>query len=92
MEVESQLPKQFDFIFVDGDHSFEGLKNDWQIVLRRLSPGGIVCLHDTSVPASEPYRRLGSSAFFDSQIGPHPDFEWIECCHTLNVLRRKKVA
>jgi predicted O-methyltransferase YrrM len=88
-EMESEMPASFDFIFVDGDHSYEGMARDWEIVLRRLQPGGVLCLHDTSVPEAEPYRQFGTVEFFDQTIRHHPDFEWLECCYSLNVLRRR---
>jgi len=40
LEVES-----IDLLFIDGDHSINGVVNDWQYV-ERLSPHGIVLLHD----------------------------------------------
>lgn len=38
----------FDFIYIDGDHSYDGVKNDLTHSLRILKPGGIVVLHDVS--------------------------------------------
>src|SRR6267142_281181 len=87
-EVEESLPKSFDFVFLDGDHSYEGLKRDWEIVLRRLAPGGVVCLHDTTIPAAEPNRQHGSVDYFDQVISPSLEFELIENCYSMNVLIR----
>ena len=56
-DVEESMPKECDFVFIDGDHSFQGLETDWGITHRRLIPGGVVCLHDTAVPSGE---RQGS--------------------------------
>jgi len=36
-----------DFAFVDGDHSYRGLKKDVFLVKELLRPGGIMVLHDT---------------------------------------------
>ena len=88
-EVEELMPGSFDFIFIDGDHSYEGLARDWEIVLRRLGPGGILCLHDTTIPEPEPYRVFGTVTFFEEVIRPHDEFELLECCYSMNVLRRK---
>ncbi|HEY0321721.1 MAG TPA: class I SAM-dependent methyltransferase [Pyrinomonadaceae bacterium] len=91
-EMESAMPVGCDFIFVDGDHTYEGLERDWAIVMRRLSPGGILCLHDTTVPEAEPYRQFGTVKFFDEVIRHHPELEWLECCYSMNVLRRRIVT
>ncbi len=35
-------------IFVDGDHSYEGVKRDFQTWSRALQPGGVMLLHDAN--------------------------------------------
>lgn len=47
---EQVLPKladrQFDLIFIDGDHSYEGVRYDLEEAVRLLKPGGTIALHD----------------------------------------------
>ena len=38
---------QIDFLFIDGDHSYEGVKIDFELYSNLLSPTGIIMLHDT---------------------------------------------
>jgi hypothetical protein len=38
--------KKMDFIFVDGDHSYEGVKNDTEKAFKMLAPGGAILWHD----------------------------------------------
>jgi predicted O-methyltransferase YrrM len=40
------LRKKMDFIFVDGDHSYEGVKNDTEKAFDMLAPGGVIIWHD----------------------------------------------
>lgn len=35
-----------DLLFIDGDHSYEGVKADWEAYRRFLNPGAIVVFHD----------------------------------------------
>jgi predicted O-methyltransferase YrrM len=35
-----------DFIFIDGDHSYEGVLSDIELYLPKLKPGGCVAFHD----------------------------------------------
>lgn len=37
---------QFDFIFIDGDHSYEGVKKDFQLYSSLVRDGGLICFHD----------------------------------------------
>ena len=88
-DMESRMPASFDFIFVDGDHSYQGIKTDWEIVGRRLRPGGIVCLHDTTQPKDAPGRTPDSCRFYREVITGDANFEHLETCYSLNVLQRR---
>jgi predicted O-methyltransferase YrrM len=35
-----------DFLFIDGDHSYKGVKDDFEFYSGLMSPGGIVAIHD----------------------------------------------
>jgi predicted O-methyltransferase YrrM len=89
-EMAGQMPDQLDFAFVDGDHSWEGIKTDWTIVSEKMLPGGVVCLHDSLTPAGEDWRHLDSCVYFEYVIQNDPRFSVIEVFHSLAVLRKLK--
>jgi len=37
-----------DLLFIDGDHSYEGVKSDWELYAPHVTPFGIVVFHDTA--------------------------------------------
>jgi predicted O-methyltransferase YrrM len=43
----------FDFAFIDGDHSYETARSDFDLCLDLVRPGGIIALHDI-VPPPQP--------------------------------------
>ncbi len=43
--VEKLCP-QFDFIFIDGDHTYEGVSKDFELYKHLLSPRGYIAFHD----------------------------------------------
>ena len=45
--MKAMKPKQFDFIFVDGDHSYANIVPEFKEVSRLISDGGIIAYHDT---------------------------------------------
>lgn len=45
-ELLKELNMQFDFVFIDGDHSYEGVLKDYQAVMPWISPQGVVLFHD----------------------------------------------
>ncbi len=46
-QATEDLPSKIDFAFIDGDHSYEGVKTDWEIISSRMAPFGIIVFHDT---------------------------------------------
>lgn len=52
-QFKTQLAERFtlgiDFAFIDGCHSYDGLKNDFYNILPHMNTKGIIALHDTSV-------------------------------------------
>ena len=86
-EAASALDGSFDFAFVDGDHSWDGIERDWTDWAPRISTGGIVALHDTWWTQEDP-PPLDSYRFFEDVIQPDPRFEQIEAVDSLAVLRR----
>lgn len=48
-EVTSQIKSEtdhIDLLFIDGDHSYEGAKADWESYKDFLKPGAVVAFHD----------------------------------------------
>jgi predicted O-methyltransferase YrrM len=53
LERVRRAAPEFDVAFIDGDHSYEGVKADYETYAPLVRPGGLVALHDiveTSLP------------------------------------------
>jgi predicted O-methyltransferase YrrM len=51
-EVKARLGNEkLDFLFIDGDHTYEGVKKDFEMYSPLVRGGGIVAFHDI-VPSS----------------------------------------
>lgn len=88
-DAVDKVPVQPDFIFIDGDHTVDGITRDWRDWSARLKPGGIIALHDTSIPAHDPkVATLGSYQYFESHIRHDNRFTIVETADSLNVLRK----
>lgn len=61
--------KQMDFIYIDGDHSYLGVKNDTMKALEMLAPKGTIMWHDYG-PSSD----LGLTKFFVEFTQDRPVF------------------
>lgn len=87
-EAVDLIPGPVDFIFIDGDHSLEGIRRDWETWSPRIRPGGIVALHD-SFPAANSPASLGSHRFYADSISRDERYFEASRQGSLAVLRRK---
>lgn len=84
------VPNEIDFIFIDGDHSVEGIKKDWELYAPKIVKGGVILLHDTRVPAHDPsVSQLGSYQYFEAVIKMDERFEIVDTVDSLTVLQKK---
>ena len=43
-----------DFLFIDGDHSYEGVRRDFELYAPLVRPGGLIALHDINPDSGDP--------------------------------------
>ena len=48
-DVTTYVSEKIDFIFVDGDHSFEAVKKDLELYSKKLSENGVIAFHDARI-------------------------------------------
>jgi predicted O-methyltransferase YrrM len=39
--------RKLDFLFIDGDHTYNGVKTDFEMCSKLVKKGGIIAFHDT---------------------------------------------
>ena len=81
-DYESMLKKyNLKFVFVDGDHSFEGVKKDTEMLLRILEKGSIIAWHDYYDDAPD---WVGVKKYLDKYSGlkvikiPNTNIAWYQ--------------
>jgi predicted O-methyltransferase YrrM len=42
--------RKLDFLFIDGDHRYEGVRSDFEAYTSLMRPAGIIALHDIAAP------------------------------------------
>jgi predicted O-methyltransferase YrrM len=78
-----------DFVFIDADHSYEGLRADWEGWSGLVAPGGILALHDSRSSSSRRIDEAGSVVFTREVIEPDWRFVTVDVVDTLTVLERR---
>jgi predicted O-methyltransferase YrrM len=77
-----------DFVFIDGDHSYEGLRGDWEAWSPLVGPHGLIALHDSRCSAERNIEGAGSVIFTRDTIRHDPRFRLVETVDTLTVMSR----
>jgi len=65
--------ESLDFLFIDGDHTYDGVKKDFEIYGRYVRKNGIIAFHDI-VPG--PSERVGGVPRFWNEI--KHQFDYVE--------------
>jgi predicted O-methyltransferase YrrM len=85
-EVAPDWSRPIDFLFIDGDHSWQGIEDDWRGFSPHVVLGGVVALHDSrSVPGIP---DLESVRYTRDVILVDPAFRLVDAVDSLTVLER----
>jgi hypothetical protein len=57
--------EHFDFIFIDGDHTYDAVSQDFELYLPKVKKGGLVFMHDSRMNRGGANFHVGSSKFAD---------------------------
>lgn len=90
-ELAAPLVGTVEFAFIDGDHSYDGLKADWEGWSNLLAPNAIIALHDSRSTSLRPINTAGSVVFTRDVIRNDERFELVDEVDSLTVLRRHSV-
>lgn len=66
---------EVDVVFIDGDHSLEGVREDWEVWHPHVRPGGAITFHDARHGTADGFGSVEVTAFVDSLFrgGDPPD-------------------
>ena len=87
--LAARLVGRVEFVFIDGDHSYDGLRADWEGWSELVAPGGSIALHDSRSSPVRPIDNAGSVRFTTEVILADPRYEVADTVDSLTVLRRR---
>ena len=65
--------RQVDFLFIDGLHTYEGVKSDFEMYSNLVRNGGIIAFHDIV-----PYPEYGINKFWNEIKNNYKNFEIVK--------------
>jgi len=89
---------QIDVLWIDGDHTYEGVKTDFELYSKILSDNGIIIIHDTdenyeetlivSEDAKKDHYKFDGPSKFVKELEKNPDYNLINL-HNFRILMDK---
>ena len=86
-DAAAHWTRPIDFLFIDGDHSWNAIARDWADWTPHIAPGGLIALHDSRSLAGRP--DLDSVRFTTDVVLTDSRFEAIDTAESLTVFRRR---
>lgn len=84
--VAGEFQQPIDFLFIDGDHSYEAIKRDWEDWLPKVKNNGIIAVHDCRQAINSP-DYLGTMQFYDQDISKIKGINELRSIDSLSVFR-----
>ena len=70
LEKVRELMPEVDLLFIDGDHAYAGVKQDWEMYSPLVRPGGLVVFHDLAFGRNrDPESLIKAGKVFDEVKG-----------------------
>ena len=82
-EAAARIPRPIELLFIDGDHSYEGVRRDAELWLPRVMEGGTVMFHDVATAAYSGPRRV-----VRRMVCRNPGFDGVARVGSMLVARR----
>ena len=79
--------RKYTYIYIDGDHSYEGVKKDFNLFWPRLTHGGMMAFHDINTKGAYNDSEFGVWKFWKELKGHHT-LEFIDGVNALGVLQK----
>lgn len=72
--AQNSIPDTIDLLLIDGDHSYDGVKFDFDHFGSRVRPGGLILLHD-SINEGRGFTPWEVKAFLEAEVYTRPEYE-----------------
>jgi hypothetical protein len=90
-DVHSQFVNEsVDFLFIDGDHTYDAVRQDYELYFPKIRKGGLIFFHDSRMNRGGAPFHVGSSKFVDELIDdPNLPMDLIGEAFSLTCFKKK---
>ena len=86
-QAVKQFQSEIDFLFIDADHSWEGIERDWSDWFPKVRQGGLIAMHDCRISTNSPV-ELGTMQFYRERLTGQKGIAEIEGVDSLAFFRK----
>jgi hypothetical protein len=86
--VVKNWSEKIDYLFIDGDHNYDAVKQDFEEWYSHVSKDGIIAFHDSSANRGGPFFWKGPSDFADELL-QDDRLEYLETINTMTIFKKK---
>lgn len=79
--------RKYEYIYIDGNHSYEGVKLDYNLFWTRLSSGGIMVFHDISAKGIHHDNEFGVWKFW-KELKSKKKIEFIDGVNAIGIIQK----
>ena len=72
--ADTSLPESIDLLYIDGDHSYDGVKFDFEHLGQKVRPGGLILLHDATA-VGQGFTPWEVKRFLEAEVYGRPEYE-----------------
>jgi hypothetical protein len=80
--------KKIDYLFIDGDHNYDAVKQDFEDWFIHVSEDGVIAFHDSAANRGGPFFWGGPSDFADELLNDNR-LEYLETVNTMTIFKKK---
>ena len=88
-DVAPSFDRPIDLLFIDANHSYEFVRQDWELWSPKVREGGRIAMHDCKPTANSP-SYLGSMKFYEEDIPRISGAQEVDSVDSLVVLKVKR--
>jgi predicted O-methyltransferase YrrM len=88
-DVAPSFDRSIDLLFIDANHSYAAVKQDWDLWSPKVREGGCIAMHDCKPAANSP-AYLGSMKFYEEDVPRIPLAQEVDSVDSLVVLKVRR--
>jgi hypothetical protein len=85
-----KISEKIDYLFIDGSHHYEDVKQDFDMWFPKVNVGGIISIHDSAMYRGGPDFHVGPSKYVDDVLLNDSRLIYVDTIFCMTIFRKKE--